>query len=151
MRPPVYTIAETTVNLRTDASADSTIVASLGYGTKLDRTGIAAAPDADGVLWSRVTFEGKECYITTAQLSETPTVTFTDVDETVYTTATLNIRSIPVYPSGPVLDSPERGTALKCTGKATVADSEGIVWYRVVYNGKTGYASSSYLSTEMPE
>lgn len=147
----VYTIAETTVNLRADASADSTIVASLTYGTKLDRTGIAAAPDADGVLWSRVTFEGKECYITTAQLSETPTVTFTDTDETVYTTATLNIRSIPVYPNGPVLFSPESGTALQCTGKATAADSEGIVWYRVVYNGTTGYASSSYLSAEKPE
>ena len=147
----VYTIAETTVNLRSDASVDSTIVASLEYGTVLQRTGIAAAPDADGILWSRVTFEGKTCYITTAQLSETPTVSFADADETVYITAdSLNIRSIPSFTSG-VLKAPAKGTALKCTGKATAADADGIVWYRVVLGDITGYASSAYLSTEKPE
>jgi uncharacterized protein YgiM (DUF1202 family) len=147
----VYTIAETTVNLRSDASLSSTILASLTYGTKLERTGLATAPDADGVLWSRVTLGDKVGYVSTAFLSETPVVTFTDADETLYVNASsLNVRALPAYESS-VLTSLPMGTEVKCLGKATAADADGITWFKIQAGETVGYASGRYLAAEMPE
>lgn len=148
----VYTTAEVTVNLREDASATATIVASLGYGTRLERTGLATTEDAEGITWSRVMYNGKECYITTLYLTTTPLVSIEDADETVYVTAdnSLNMRSIPSF-EGAVLKSLPKNAELHCIGKATEADGDGITWYKVIYEGVTGYASARYLSTEKPE
>jgi uncharacterized protein YgiM (DUF1202 family) len=147
----VYTIAETTVNLRSDASLSSTILASLTYGTKLERTGLATAPDADGILWSRVTLGDKVGYVSTAFLSETPVVTFTDADETLYVNASsLNVRALPAYESS-VLTSLPMGTEVKCLGKATAADADGITWFKIRVGDTVGYASGRYLAAEMPE
>lgn len=147
----VYTTAEVTVNLREDASSASTIVASLGYGTKLERTGLATAEDKDGILWSRVKFNGKICFITTTYLTTTPIATIEDADETLYVTAdSLNMRSIPSL-EGSVLRSLPKGSELHCTGKAAAADAEDITWYKVEFDGVTGYVSSRYLAAEKPQ
>ncbi len=147
----VYTVAETTVNLREDASYTSTILASLPYGTKLERTGIAAAPDAEGILWSRVVLGDKVGYVSTAFLSEIPVVSFTDADETLYVnTSSLNVRAIPSL-TGSVLTSLPMGTEVKCLGKATAADADGITWFKIQAGETVGYASGRYLAAEMPE
>ncbi len=146
----VYTTAEVAVNLREDATATSTIVVSLGYGTRLERTGLATAPDAEGITWSRVLYNGKVCYITSAYLTTTPIVSIEDADETLYVTAdSLNMRSTPSF-SGAVLRALEKGTEVHCIGKATAADGDGITWYKVEIDGVTGYASALYLSNEQP-
>ena len=147
----VYTVAENAVNLRADASLSSTILASLTYGTKLERTGIATAPDADGVLWSRVTLGDKVGYISTAFLTETPVASFTDADETLYVnTSSLNVRALPAYESS-VLTSLPMGTEVKCLGKATAADADGITWFKIQVGDTVGYASGRYLAAEQPE
>ncbi|MBO5306190.1 MAG: SH3 domain-containing protein, partial [Clostridia bacterium] len=146
----VYTTAEVAVNLREDASSTSTIVASVGYGTRLERTGVATTADSEGITWSRVSFNGKICYVTTSYLTTTPIVTIEEADETVYVTAdSLNMRSIPSF-EGSVLRSLKKGTELHCTGKANMADGDGITWYKVEVDGVIGYASALYLSPEKP-
>lgn len=147
----VYTTAEDAVNLREDASATAAIVASVGYGTHLERTGLASVEDAEGIVWSRVVYDGKTCYISTAYLTTTPLVSIEEADETVYiTTDSLNVRSIPSL-EGSVLKSLPKGSELHCIGKATEADGEGIIWYKVEHDGTVGYASARYLSAQAPE
>ncbi len=147
----VYIIAHSLLNLRAEASMSSTIVASLGYGEKLERIGLATAPDSDGVLWSRVMYNDKVCYVGTAYLSTEKTVSFTDANEKVYITASsLYMRDIPSLSGSKLLALP-KATELMCTGKATEADTDDVVWFRVVYNNETYYAGSAYLSTERPE
>lgn len=59
------------VNLRTSGSTSATVVTKLNKGVELKRTGYSDK-------WSRVTYDGKECYISSDYLSTTkPTVTET--------------------------------------------------------------------------
>jgi len=148
----IYTIAEVAVNLRADASVDAKIVASLAYGTRLERTAIATAPDADGVIWSRVSYNGQICYITSSPsyITTTPTVTFTEADEMLYVTDNLNMRSTPSYTESTVIRTLAKGTEVHCIGKAEAADADGITWYKVVIDGITGYASGAYLADKKP-
>ena len=148
----IYTIAETAVNLREDASISSKIVASLPYGTCLERMAIASAPDTDGVTWSRVSYNGTVCYITSspAYITTTPTVAFAEADETLYVTGDLNMRSTPSFSESTVIRTLAKGTQVHCIGKASVADADGITWYKVEIDGVTGYASGAYLATELP-
>ena len=140
----VYTVVQNTVNLREGSSTTATICAVLEAGVRLERTGLATAPDAEGITWNRVLHNGQVCYISSACLT-----TFTDADETLYVTAdVLNMRELPST-SGKVLKLLEKGTELQCIGKATTS-SEEIVWYKVSYDGETGYCSSKYLSETKP-
>ena len=72
--------------------------------------------------------------------------TFKDVNETVYVydTETLNIRKTNSK-SGTLLGSVKKGTKLTRTGIGSVK------WSRVTYNGQTGYAISSCLTTTAPK
>ena len=75
--------------------------------------------------------------------------TFTEKDETVYATDSVNVRSS--YSTGSsVIGSLDVGDSVKRTGLATKAVN-GVTWSRVSYNGRTAYVSSSYLTTEKPE
>lgn len=146
----VYIVVENTLNLRNDASQSATIVAVLGYGEKLTRTGLATTKDDDGILWSRVVYQDKVCYVSTAFLSTTPTVSFTEANEKVYVIAdSLYMRSIPSLEGSKPRALP-KGTELTCIGKATAADADNITWYKVVYDNVTYYASAAYLSATKP-
>ena len=74
---------------------------------------------------------------------------FTSVNETVYATDSVNVRSS-YSTSSSAIGSLKEGDSVTRTGKATKAVN-GITWSRVTYNGKTAYVSSSYLTTEKPE
>jgi len=151
----IYTIPVNTVYLREDASLSSTAVAVLGYGVKLERTGLATAPDPDGITWSRVLYNGKVCYISSGAdyITTEPTLTFAEANETLYVTGNLKMRATPYYDTGDknfirILD---KGSQVHCIGKATAVDADGFTWYKVEIDGITGYASASYLSAEQPE
>ena len=89
----------------------------------------------------------------TAEPTEEPTskptqapdtdVKFEDVDETVYAKCNLNVRSGP-------------GTEYKKIGSLKYAQSVKRIgigsngWSKIIYNGKTAYCSSKYLSTSKP-
>ena len=66
-----------------------------------------------------------------------------EMSGTMYATISLNIRS------GPSTDfdrigALNEGEAVEVTGRASTG------WYRISYNGKTGYVSNVYMSTEKP-
>lgn len=155
----IYTIPVNTVYLREDASLSSTAVAVLGYGVKLERTGLATAPDPDGITWSRVLYNGKVCYITSSPkyVTTEPTIFFAEANETVYVVVdSLNMRTSPSSSvEGNFIRTLSKGDALHCIGKATAADEKGNLWYKVELDGISGYACAGYdevvcLSPEQP-
>ena len=75
--------------------------------------------------------------------------TFTTVNETVYATDSVNVRSS-YSTSSSVIGSLKAGDEVTRTGKATKAVN-GITWSKIKYNGQTAYVSSSYLTTEKPD
>ena len=71
--------------------------------------------------------------------------TYTDVTPyTMYAQKTVNVRSLPST-DGSKLGSLSKGDAVTVTGYCNETG-----WYRIDFNGKTGYASSSYLDTKLP-
>ena len=75
-----------------------------------------------------------------------PTYSFSEVSETVYATATVNVRS-GFNTSADKVGSLGRGQSVKRVGIGT-GDAEG--WSQVEFNGQTAYISSEYLSTVKP-
>lgn len=70
-------------------------------------------------------------------------VVFTEVNETVYATGTVNIRTGPSI-SFTRIGSLPKGQAIQ---RIAVGDNG---WSKVVYKGETAYISSAYLSTDRP-
>ena len=68
---------------------------------------------------------------------------FTSVNETVYATDSVNVRSS-YSTSSSVIGSLEKGDSVTRIGKSSS-------WSKVKYNGQTAYISSSYLTTEKPK
>ena len=159
----VYTTAEGTLNIRKKPDTKAEIIAALPYGTELSRTGISTSTDANGITWSRILYNGQVCYASTAFLdTEKPSLAdadkdFTALSETVYVVRqngeikveSINIRALPSRSSNSIaVVGPD--TELTRTGIAKSADAEGIIWSRVVYDGKTGYIGSGYLTADAP-
>lgn len=151
----VYVIAEQSLAIRTDATTSSLIAGYAKNGDVLLRTGIATKPDAEGIVWSRISYKGEVCYVSSALLSNEPkvsdSITFTDVTDTVYVTAesSLSIRSDASLSSA-VVDYAGKDTKLERTGIATAPDADGITWSRILYNGRVCYVSSAYVTTTAP-
>ena len=81
----------------------------------------------------------------TSKPTQTPDadVTFEDVDETVYAKRNLNVRS------GPGTEYDKIGSLKYAKSVKRIGiGSNG--WSKVIYNGKTAYCSSKYLSTSKP-
>lgn len=76
--------------------------------------------------------------------SSSSTPSFTEVNETVYATGSVNVRQS-WSTSSSVVGLLSEGQSVTRTGKG----SNG--WSRVTFNGSTAYVSSQYLTTEKPE
>ena len=68
---------------------------------------------------------------------------FTTVNETVYATDSVNVRSS-YSTSSSIIGSLEKGDSVTRIGKSSS-------WSKVKYNGQTAYISSNYLTTEKPK
>ena len=66
------------------------------------------------------------------------------LDKTMWATTGVNVRSLPST-EGTIIGGLVRGQEIKVTGQCNEND-----WYRVEYNGATGYVSNKYLSDEKP-
>lgn len=155
--------ATTQVNIRSDASEESTAVGVLEAGGSITRTGTLD----NG--WSRVDSNGQTAYIKSefltadaqqvaADNSETQTDTSAQADtsadasgssqtaqtlnETVYATTAVRVRASASTDSN-ILGVLNTGDSLTRT-----AEADG--WSTVSYNGSTGYVKSDYLSTSVP-
>jgi len=127
-----------TLNVRSGAGTAYAIIGSLKHGEKI------TVADQSGD-WYKLTYNGKTGYISKAfTKSDNPVTTpSTPTSKTAYVNTpgmTLNVRS------GPGTTYSILGT-LKHGEKITVTD-ENSSWYKLTYNGKTGYVSKSYVKDE---
>ncbi len=60
-----------TLNLRALPSLSSNIVKSVAANTELTRIGIAKEADEDGIVWSKVIYDGAVCYASSSYLTTT--------------------------------------------------------------------------------
>lgn len=101
--------------------------------------------------WSRVYYNGKFGYCYSSYLvsnnnntnNNTSSITTLNKEGKVINVAsndTLNVRSLP-NTSGSVITTLTNGTKVQVIGQDTQTK-----WYKISYNGKTGYVSNSYIS-----
>lgn len=150
-QPPETQVSETTaapsgtttvyakqnVKIRKEPSTDSEEVGKLTGAASIERI-------SDDGTWSKVLYNGAECYIMSDLLTtvKPDTAPFTATDETVYATTDVKIRK------GPSTDSEEVAT-LKAGDsiKRTAYNDE---WSKVEYKGNTYYVATPYLSRQRP-
>ncbi len=159
------------VNIRAEASTDSDIIGALVAGYSVKR--VAESDGWSKVVFNDQTGYIKSEYLTTEKPAEPeteaetepetqaetepetqaetepeteaePQVSVSDVDETVYATAGVNIRAEASADSEKV-GSLAAGASIHRTGKADNG------WSRVEWSGNTGYINSDYLTTEKPK
>lgn len=141
--------AKEKVNLRSGAGTNFDIIGTLKNGETLTRTGVGS----NG--WSRLKYNGATVYAISSYLStdlsykapETPKEdivsgnTFTAVSDNVTAKESVNLRSLPTTESE-VVATLKNGEFLKRTAQSNKG------WSRLIYNGKTVYAITSYLTTD---
>lgn len=151
----IYTAAEDkvtakeVVNLRDAATTNSNIVGTVKNGDILTRTAIGT----NG--WSKLLYNGKTVYAITSYLTtdlnftppkvEQPTDSvYSTVNEKVTAKDTTNLRS--------VASSKDASTIVHTLKNGEVVTRTGIGengWSRLLYNGQTVYAITSYLTTDL--
>lgn len=140
--------AKDVVNLRKNATTKSDVVGTLKNGDVLTRIGIGS----NG--WSKVKYNGKTAYAISSYLTTDLKYTnktdedivadnvFTSKKDKVTAKDTVNLRSLPTT-GGEVLGQLKNGEVIE----RVAISNKG--WSRLVYNGKTVYAITSYLTTDL--
>ncbi len=118
-------------NLRTGPGMDYQVSSVADAGTKLTRTGISGS-------WTRVQYDGKELFVATSLVTDDSTGGETAAGES----GTVTGNGVRVR-SGP-------GTGYSVLGYKNSGDSVSILgeesgWYKISYNGQTGYISADYV------
>ena len=126
-----------TLNVRSGAGIGNAIIGSLKHGEQITVTDYNSE-------WYKLTFSGKTGYVSKAYTiaNQPQTGGNTPQAKTVYVNTpgmTLNVRSGPGT-SYSILGSLKHGE------KLSVTDHDNN-WYKLTYNGKTGYVSKSYTSS----
>ena len=141
--------AKELVNLRDAATTKSNIVGSLKNGETLTRTAVGS----NG--WSKLTYSGKTVYAISSYLTtdlnlKPPTSSnaqvsdgFTAVNEQVTAKEVVNLRDAAGTASN-IVASLKNGEVATRIG---INDKNG--WSKISFNGKTLYAISSYLTTDL--
>jgi uncharacterized protein YgiM (DUF1202 family) len=130
----VYVDDATPLNVRTGPATSYDRIGTLSNGTIVTITGIV------NDSWYQIFYNSKVGYVYASYIVLSDDVTVSDLtaDGKVVNTAKVNIRKGPDNTTE-ILKTVSSGTLLNITGKA----SNG--WYRVVYDGVTGYVSNKYL------
>lgn len=137
--------AKEEVNLRDIASTKSNIVATLKNGEVAKRVGVGN----NG--WSKLLYNGKTVYAITSFLTTDLNYRpqpkddgiYTAVDETVTAKSSTNLRDKATTNDSNVIYTLKNGETVKRIG----VGSNG--WSKLLYNSKTVYAISSYLTTDL--
>ena len=136
------------VNLRTGPGLFYSVITTVGKGVEITIT--AKATDDRGVTWYKTTVGGKTGWISSANLSsKAPSGGDDSSDDSgsstgtkVVATGELTIRKSPDKTSG-VVGYMAKGKKGDYLGESK-ADNRGVVWYKIRYNGMTGWVSSRY-------
>ena len=104
-----------------------------------------ATYDADGTKTAECSVCGEKDTVTdTGSKLERPKYTYTDMNKTMYTKSSVNVRDLPST-DGNKLGGLFSGQAVTVTGKCNETG-----WYRIDYNGSVAYVSNSYLVDNKP-
>ena len=156
----VYINAPVSINIRETTNVDfsDNIITSLKNGVEVTRTGIAAAADAEDIVWARIEFtmegvEGKVVgYVNDKYLSNTVTelpVEFKECNDQIKINAEkYTLRSQPIYSDEYYVTTVSKDTVLQLTAIATEKDGEGIIWGVVEYEGQTCYIITNPSNTD---
>lgn len=121
-------ITTANLNMRTGPGTGYAVITVIPKGSQVTVNGYSGD-------WAKVTYSGKNGYAHSSYLkNESSTVR--------YTTANLNMRTGPGTSYAVILVIPKGA-------EVTVTDTSS-TWYKVSYGGKSGYASSSYLTATAP-
>ncbi len=160
--------ANYSLNIRNMPSTDGEKIGSLSKGQEIKVIGVC-----NETGWYRISYGNKEAYVSnkyvtskkpaeptptpTAKPTATPTptpkptqtpagnsYTYTNKNATMYTTASIFVRSLPDK-TGYILGGFNKDKEVKVTG---VCKETG--WYRIDYNGKVGYVSNDYVTSKKP-
>ncbi len=138
--------AKDVVNLREKASVSSNIVGTLKNGETLKRTAVGV----NG--WSKLLYNGKTVYAITSYLTTDLTVKpvtpqvdniYTQVNEQVTAKSETNLRTLASTNGSTVVHTLKNGEVVNRIG----IGSNG--WSKILYNGQTVYAVTSYLTTDL--
>ena len=124
----------TSVNVRSGPGTGYAVLGSAKKGATYTVTGQSGS-------WYKIDYNGKTGYISTTYLSVSGTTTPPPTVRTgkvVNCTTSVNVRSGPGTGYA-ILGSAKKGATYTVTGQSGS-------WYKIDYNGKTGYISSTYLS-----
>ena len=137
--------AKDVVNLRDSDTTKSNIVGTLKNGETAKRIAVGS----NG--WSKLSYNGKTVYAVssyiTTDLNYKPEPEndgiYTTVDETVTAKSSTNLRNSATTNGSTVIYTLKNGETVKRIG----IGSNG--WSKIIYNGQTVYAVSSYLTTDL--
>ena len=135
---PTGTAATTTyLNFRTGPSTSNSVISVLSPGTTVTRTGSTRGS------WAQVTVNGRTGWVSTSFLTSsgsTAPAPSTGSAGTAQTTSGLNFRTGPSTAYS-VISVLARGATVTKTGSTTA------YWTQVTVNGRTGWVSTSYLTS----
>ncbi|MBX4164263.1 SH3 domain-containing protein [Priestia megaterium] len=128
-----YTVTASTLNVRSGAGTNYASIGSVTKGQKL------SVVNKNG-SWYKINYNGRTGYVSSdyVQLSGTTTPPAESITYTV-TASTLNVRS------GAGTNYASIGSVTKGQKLSVVSKSGG--WYKINYNGRTGYVSSDYVQS----
>ncbi|KRD88231.1 hypothetical protein ASE51_25740 [Bacillus sp. Root147] len=126
-----YTVTASTLNVRSGAGTNYASIGSVTKGQKLSVVSKSGS-------WYKINYNGRTGYVSSdyVQTSGTTTPPAESITYTV-TASTLNVRS-------------GAGTSYASIGSVTKGQKLSVVsksgsWYKINYNGRTGYVSSDYV------
>ncbi|MET3408234.1 L,D-peptidoglycan transpeptidase YkuD (ErfK/YbiS/YcfS/YnhG family) [Priestia aryabhattai] len=127
-----YTVTASTLNVRSGAG---TSYASIGSVTKGQKLSVVSKSGS----WYKINYNGRTGYVSSDYVQASGTGTTPPAESTTYTVtaSTLNVRS-------------GAGTSYASIGSVTKGQKLSVVsksgsWYKINYNGRTGYVSSDYV------
>lgn len=141
------------VNVRSKAGMNGSVLGSVAEGTVLKCSGVASK-DSSGMVWYKVSRDGKTGWVSSKYAKKTsssgssssgsssagPEVSMSG--KYVKLSGSVNLRSKPSKTSSS-LGTISSGKTITFLNKVST-DSRGVVWFKVKYNGKTGWVSSAY-------
>lgn len=136
-------VNEGPLNVRSGAGTSYKILGKVNEGYTFTVTG--EAKDKSGVKWYKFSYNSKNGYVSSkyVDIKQGSVISVSNLKGTVKAT-TLNVRT----GAGNwynKLGTLSKGKTFNITGKVT--NKYGVLWYRLTYNGKTGYVHSNYITT----
>ncbi|TCN04999.1 L,D-peptidoglycan transpeptidase YkuD (ErfK/YbiS/YcfS/YnhG family) [Bacillus sp. BK006] len=126
-----YTVTASTLNVRSGAGTNYASIGSVTKGQKLSVVSKSGS-------WYKINYNGRTGYVSSDYVQTSGTTT-PPAESTTYTVtaSTLNVRS-------------GAGTSYASIGSVTKGQKLSVVsksgnWYKINYNGRTGYVSSDYV------